>query len=185
MKSLNLASRPFRNDRLPSLLAVASLVVVLALSAYHLLLAREVMPDRTSGLTMKLGEMEAESARLRNEAASMRNEKPDPGALAQWTQLKDLVDRRVFSWTVLFSVLEDTLPDGVRLVTLQPTVEKGQVRLQITATARTFEEAMEFTRDLEDRPEFAEVWPTNRGSDPELEYRYDMKYLPPNPKPAM
>lgn len=193
MRSLNLATRPFRNERLPSMLAVVSLAAALLVSAYHVFLARDVMPDRTSALTMKLAEMEAESARLRTEAASLTGERPDAGALAEWTQLKDLVDRRVFSWSGLFVVLEDTLPDGVRLVNLTPKVEKGQVVLRINATARTFEEALEFMRALEERPEFSNVWPTTRGSGPEgVDYQYEMTYLPqphratasPAPSPA-
>ena len=103
------------------------------------------------------------------------------------------MDRRVFSWSGLFSVLEDTVPDGVRLLTLTPRVEKGQVTLQINAVARTFDEALEFMRALEERPEFSEVWPTSRLTDEDgVEYRYDMKYAPqprqaaapPAPSPA-
>ena len=192
MRSLNLASRPFRNERLPTVLALASLAGVLLLSTYHFFVARDVMPDRTSELTRRLAEMEAESARLRTEAAGLQGQKPDAGALAQWTKLKDLVDRRVFSWSGLFSVLEDTLPDGVRLVTLTPKVEKGQATLQINAVARTFDEALEFMRALEERPEFSEVWPTSRSTGEDgVEYQYDMKYAaqarpaaPPAPSPS-
>jgi hypothetical protein len=193
VRSLNLATRPFRNERLPSLLAALSLAGTLLATAYHVLLVRDVMPDRTSALTVQLAEMEAESARLRTEGAGLRGEKPDAATLAQWTRLKELVDRRVFSWSGLFAVLEDTLPDGVRLLALTPKVEKGQVTLQIHAVARTFDEALVFMRALEERPEFSSVWPTTRGSGPEgVEYQYEMTYLPraqkagasPAPEPA-
>ena len=178
MRALNLATRPFRNERLPSLLAVVALVCALGVSAYHVLLAREVMPDRTSGLNRKLAEMEAESARLRTEASALHVDRPDAAVLAQWTLLKDLVDRRVFSWSGLFAVLEDTMPDGVRLMSLSTNVAKGTVKLQIVAASRTFDEALAFMRALEDRPEFADVWPTQRTGADEPEYQYDMTYLP-------
>jgi Tfp pilus assembly protein PilN len=194
LRSLNLASRPFRNQRLPSLLAVVSLVAALVLTAYHVMLARDVMPDRTSALTMKLADMEAESGRLRTEARSLGDEKPDAASLAEWTRLKDLVDKRVFSWTSLFAILEDTLPDGVRLVSLSPKVEKGQVTLQIVAVSRTFEEALDFHRALEERPEFSQVWPQRRANPEQggIEYEYTMGYVPsahtavapPSPAPA-
>jgi hypothetical protein len=194
LRSLNLATRPFRNERLPTLLALVSVAAALLLSAYHVFLARDVMPDRTSALTMQLAEMEAENVRLRNEGDALRGVKTDSGALAEWSQLKDLVDRRVFSWSGLFSVLEDTLPDGVRLISLSPKVEKSQVTLQIVAVARTFEEAMGFTTALEERAEFSDVWPTARRTNEngEPEYQYDMRYLPqprkaagsPAPSPA-
>jgi Tfp pilus assembly protein PilN len=193
VRSLNLASRPFRNERLPTLLVLASLAAVLLITTYHVFLIRDVMPDRTSALTLKLGEMEAESGRLRAEAADSRVDGPDKATLARWTQLKDLVDRRVFSWSGLFSVLEDTVPSGVRLVSLSPAVKKGQVTLRISVLARTFEEALAFMRALEERPEFEEVWPTSRGStEAGLDYQYEMVYLPqprkagasPAPSPA-
>lgn len=184
MRSLNLATRPFRNERLPNLLAVAALVSALLLSAYHVLRARDVMPDRTSDLNRRLAELEAESSRLRADAAGLRTEKPEARALAEWTQLKDLVDRRVFSWSGLFAVLEETLPSGVRLLSLSPRVEKGHVTLQMNAVARTFEEAMAFQSALEERPEFADVWPTTRAGADEPEYQYDMTYVPQPRKPA-
>src|SRR4029450_12931704 len=99
---------------------------------------------------------------LRTDAAGLQTERPDAATVAQWTQIKDLVDRRVFSWSRLFSVLEDTMPDGVRLVSVTPKVEKGQATLQIIAVARTFAEAVAFMDALKARPEFSDVWPTQR-----------------------
>jgi Tfp pilus assembly protein PilN len=186
VRSLNLATRPFRNERLPSLLAAVSLAAALLVSAYHVFLARDVMPDRTSALTLQLGELEAESARLRTEAAGLAGEKPDKATLAEWTRLKDLVDKRVFSWSGLFSVLEDTVPKGVRLTSLTPRVEKGRVSLQINVVARTVDEALEFMHALEERPEFSEVWPNSRGNGAEgVEYQYEMRYQPQPRKAAV
>jgi Tfp pilus assembly protein PilN len=179
VKTLNLATRPFRNERLPTLLAAASLGAALALTGYHVLLARDVMPDRTSALTRKLAEMEEESARLRKEASEMRSGKTELADLAQWIEIKDLVDRRVFSWSGLFSVLEGTVPNGVRLVSVAPKVEKGKVSLRIEAVARTYDEARQFMTALIDRPEFSDVWPTRRTEeDGKTTYQFDMTYLP-------
>jgi hypothetical protein len=74
-----------------------------------------------------------------------------------------------------------------------PNVQKGQVTLRLTAVARTVDEALEFMRALEERPEFANVWPTSRGSGQEgFDYQYEMTYVPqprkaavsPEPSPA-
>jgi Tfp pilus assembly protein PilN len=162
MRTLNLASRPFRNERLPNVLAVVALVGVLAASAWHLFVARDVLPDRTSSLIHALGEREAESARLRSEEASLRALRPEGAAVAEWKLVKDLVDKRVFSWSGLFSVLEETLPDGVRLMALQPQVDDQGLSLSMQATARTHEEAMELMARLEERAEFEGVEPRNR-----------------------
>jgi Tfp pilus assembly protein PilN len=164
VRTLNLASRPFRNERLPNLLSVAALGATLVVSAWHLSVARDVLPDRTSDLVQKLTDLEGESGRLRTEDASLRALRPEKVALAEWKRVKDLVDQRVFSWSGLFAVLEETLPDGVRLRSLEPSVKDGEVTLAMTANARTHEEMMQMLSALEDRAEFAGVDPTDRNT---------------------
>jgi len=66
--------------------------------------------------------------------------------VAQWTLLKELVDRRTFSWTSLFSVLEQTLPPSVRLLTITPRLDKGVLRLELTAATRSYEAGYELMR---------------------------------------
>ncbi|MET0551572.1 MAG: hypothetical protein ABW221_00945 [Vicinamibacteria bacterium] len=184
---LNLATRPFRNERLPNLLAVVGLVAALAVSAWHLRVARDVLPDRTSTLIQTLGEREAESTRIRAEAAGLRALRPEAASVAEWKRVKDLVDQRMFSWSTLFSVLEETLPDGVRLQTLQPEARDGNVSVEMLATARTHEEAMLLMSKMEDRPEFAGVEPQSRTTQDDgtinLVIRVQ-RYLPQDAKPA-
>ena len=94
------------------------MIGVLAVSGWHVWVARDVLPDRTSSLIQALGEREAESARIRAEQASLRTLRPEAASVAEWKHVKDLVDQRMFSWSTLFAVLEETLPDGVRLEAL-------------------------------------------------------------------
>jgi Tfp pilus assembly protein PilN len=164
VRTLNLASRPFRNERLPNLLSLAALGAALVVSAWHLSIARDVLPDRTSDLVQKLTDLEGESGRLRAEDASLRALRPEKVALAEWKRVKDLVDQRVFSWSALFAVLEEALPDGVRLRSLEPTVRDGDVSISMRANARTHEEMMQMLSALEDRAEFAGVDPTDRNT---------------------
>jgi hypothetical protein len=93
---------------------------------------------------------------------SLRALRPEAASVAEWKHVKDLVDQRMFSWSQLFSVLEETLPDGVRLEALDPEAEDGRVSLQLEANARTHEEAMLLMSSMEDRPEFAGVQPRSR-----------------------
>jgi hypothetical protein len=184
---LNLATRPFRNERLPNLLALVAMIGVLAVSGWHLWLARDVLPDRTSSLIQALGEREAESARIRAEEVSLRALRPEAASVAEWKHVKDLVDQRMFSWSTLFSVLEDTLPDGVRLEALAPEAEDGRVSLQMEANARTHEEAMLLMSSMEARPEFAGVQPKSRTTledgTIQLSVRVE-RYLPQEAAPA-
>ena len=186
MRRLNLASRPFRNERLPNVLAVTALVAVLVVSAWHLVIARDVLPDRTSSLIQTLTEREAESGRLRAEDASLRALRPEGVAVAEWRLVKDLVDQRMFSWSTLFSVLEETLPDGVRLQSLSPAVDDGVMSLKMSAYARTHEEAMDLMVKMEARPEFEGVQPASRTTldDGSIALVCAVKrYLPPPPAP--
>jgi Tfp pilus assembly protein PilN len=187
VRRLNLASRPFRNERLPNVLAVTALLAVLAVSAWHLFIARDVLPDRTSSLIQTLTEREAESGRLRAEEASLRALRPEGSAVAEWKLVKDLVDQRMFSWSTLFSVLEETLPDGVRLQALDPQVEAGSMSLKMQAYARTHEEAMDLMVRMEERPEFEGVQPASRSTmdDGSILLVCNVKrYLPPPAAPA-
>jgi len=181
VRPLNLASEPFRNERLPSLLLGVAALGVFALTVQHALLLRQLLPARTSDARKEAAALEAESARLRAEARSPGGTRPQPAALAEWGFIKELVDRRAFSWTLLFSHLEAVLPDGVRLVSIAPTSRAGEVLLDVAAVARTPEDAREFVRRLEGREEFDDVYLRSEGESGEV--RFTMKYRPAPSRP--
>ena len=160
---------------------------MLVVSGWHLWVARDVLPDRTSSLIQALGEREAESARIRAEQASLRALRPEAASVAEWKRVKDLVDQRMFSWSTLFAVLEETLPDGVRLEALDPEAEDGKVSLQLEANARTHEEAMLLMSRMEERPEFAGVRPTSRTTEEDGSIHLSViveRYVPQEATPA-
>ena len=181
MKSLNLASQPFRNEALPAVLLVLGAVLLAGVTVRHALAIRRLLPDRTSAVHREAAALEAEAARLREESRAHRVTRPEPSALAQWTLLKDLVDKRAFSWTGLFSDLEEALPPGVRLLTISPEVERGVMLLELTAVARSYEQGIDLIRILEDRPEFADVLPVRRDAEEESRFEYKMRYVPQAP----
>jgi hypothetical protein len=185
MPPLNLASRPFRNERLPALLLALGFTAAGAITIKHVMAVRALMPGRTSALARQVKELEDERERLREGSSHLRAPRPEPAAVAQWGLLKELVDRRTFSWSGLFAVLEETLPKGVRLVSISPRIDRGERRLDLAAVARTNEDVLELIRVLEDRPEFDDVLPRNRaGEQSELTFRLTMKYTPP-PEPPV
>ena len=125
MRPANLARRPFVNERLPNLVFAVAAVLMLGLTVRHAFLVRALLPGRTSALHDEVTRLEEESRRLRAEQASLRGVLPDPKAVARWVVIKELVDRRAFSWTGLFGRLEERLPEGARLVSIAPGVRKG------------------------------------------------------------
>ncbi|PYQ03665.1 MAG: hypothetical protein DMF82_12615 [Acidobacteria bacterium] len=176
MRPLNLATEPFRNERLPVLALAVAAFAVMVLTVQHALILRELLPERTSGARREAAALDAESTRLRAEARGPRTPRPEPAGLAEWGLIKDLVDRRAFSWTLLFAHLEAVLPDGVHLVTIGPRVRKGEVLIDVAAVARTPEDAREFVRRLEGREEFDDVYLREEGDRGEV--RFTMKYRP-------
>jgi Tfp pilus assembly protein PilN len=188
MRPLNLASQPFRNERMPVLLLGVAAIAVLALTLQHALILSELLPAKTSGARKEAAALDAESARLRAEARSLSAPRAEPAGMAQWGLIKDLVDRRAFSWTLLFAHLESVLPYGVRLISIAPSVRKGEVLLDVAAEARRPEDAREFVRRLEGREEFDDVYLREEGDSGEV--RFTMKYrptgrsLPTKPTPA-
>jgi len=180
MRPLNLASQPFRNERLPAILFGAASVLLVAATIEHALVVRALLPARTSKLHKEVAALEAETERLRAEGRSLTAPKPDKQVIAEWNVLKDLVDRRTFSWTGLFARLEQVLPREVRLVSIAPNVEHGQVSLDITALARPSQVGLGLVGLLEQREEFEDVYPVSVSEQDGggAEFTYTMRYLP-------
>ena len=178
MKRLNLATRPFRNEALPALALGLAGVVLVLLTVQHALTIRALLPARTSAAHRKAEALEAEAARLREEARTQRVVQPESSVVTQWTLLKELVDRRAFSWTGLFGVLEQVLPPGVRLLSVSPRVERGAIVIELMASTRSYEDGLELIRVLEERPEFANVFPLSRSAEDDTRFRYTMRYVP-------
>jgi Tfp pilus assembly protein PilN len=187
MKPLNLATRPFRNEKLPQVLLGLASLLALAITALHARAIVRLLPGNTSKLAQEVASLEEDGRRLRQEASRLRSAKPDPKDAARWSALKDLVDQRVFSWTRLLAVLEESLPKGVRLVSISPKVRKGQFEVDLSTMCRSSPDTLELIATLEDRPEFDAVRPISR-RETEQGIAYDMalRYHPaasPPPRP--
>ena len=178
MRPLNLASRPFRNERLGEALFALGAAALLAVTVWHALVIRDLLPARTSGLHREVAALDAELEALRKEAASRPTETPPAPVLAQWALVKELVDRRTFSWAGLFASLEGVVPDDVRLTSISPTVRKGEVEIEVSAMVREPAAGWEFVRALQAHDEFHDVFPT---SEADREFRYKLRYRPRPP----
>jgi Tfp pilus assembly protein PilN len=176
VRPANLARLPFRNERLPNLLFALAAVALAALTVRHAFLVRALLPGRTSALHDEVTRLEAEAIRLRAEQASLRGVAPEPKALARWLVVKELVDRRAFSWTNLFARLEERLPEGARLVSITPNVRHGEIALDVQAVVRSPEVGWQFIRILEEGGDFADVFPLSEGQGGE--FHYTMRYRP-------
>jgi Tfp pilus assembly protein PilN len=155
---LNLATRPFRNERLPTLALWGVLAVLLGVTVKHGLVVADLLSARSVGLEREVRALDAEAEALRVERANLSMPDPDAATLRQWTVVRNLVDRRAFSWIELLARLEQLLPPGVHLVSIAPTIQKSQVVLEFTAVARTTEEGLELVKALQGRKDFSDVF---------------------------
>jgi Tfp pilus assembly protein PilN len=181
---LNLARRPFRNERLPTLLVGGACLALAVLTVRHALVARDLAPGRTRDVASEVVAMEREIQALRAESAGLRQLAAPPEALKEWAAVKRLVDRRMFSWTGLFGSLERALPPGVKLVSVSPTEEEGQTELALSAVGRGNEDALALMAALQSHEEFERAflrgWTAGREG---VDIMCTVRYVP-KPRPG-
>lgn len=175
----NLATRPFRNVRLPALLLGSGWLVLLVGCVFHALAIKALLPSETNALHNEVARLEQRRDKLEQRAQSFQRDVP-PAALKEWVFVKGLVDRRAFSWTQLLQDLEQALPDGARIDSLSHDQKDDQLTLVLEARFKGSDEGLELVRRLEARPEFAQVYPvgTGRSQEGEAQLRCRMLYLP-------
>lgn len=68
--------------------------------------------------------------------------------------LNSLIDERSLNWTQMFMDFEKVLPTGVRLISIEPAHEKGEVLVKLQIGAINDEAKLKFMRALESSPAF-------------------------------
>ena len=163
MLKTNLSTRPFYNERRVHLAAALVALVVVAFSVWNV--ARLVtLSSRRTALSTQIEADERAAADLRARAATLERG-VDMVALgtvaAEAREANTIVDRRRFSWTAFFNRLEETLPAGVMLESVAPTVDRGEVTVSMVVVARRAEDVDEFMERLEASGAFGGVSPVN------------------------
>jgi Tfp pilus assembly protein PilN len=159
MLRINLATRPFYNERGVHLALAGIGLALLAVTLFNVrawmgLSAREAeLTARTSQEELRARDLRQEAAKIRG---SIRQEELEAVLLAA-REANGLIDQRTFSWTELFNYLEATLPDGVMLTAVRPLVEEEQVRLTLAVIGRQVDDIDAFMSRLEETQAFREV----------------------------
>jgi Tfp pilus assembly protein PilN len=68
--------------------------------------------------------------------------------------LNSLIDERSFPWTKIFMDLEQTLPAGVRVVSISPRLQNGRAEVTLEVGAQSDESKIEFLKAMEKSKEF-------------------------------
>jgi len=69
--------------------------------------------------------------------------------------LNAMIQQRSFPWTKIFMDLEETLPAGVRVITIAPRLENGRVAVKLVIGALNDESKVKFLRALESSKQFS------------------------------
>ena len=148
---LNLATRQQENNR--PFLAAAALLGVFGLLLFALL-------SRAAYTSWHANrELRADTTRWEGQIRTDRQKQQDlasyfrtPSAeqiLDRSAFLNSLIDARSFPWTKIFMDLEQTLPPGVRVVTISPRLVKGRAEVTLEVGAQTDQEKIEFLEAIE------------------------------------
>jgi hypothetical protein len=161
MLRTNLSTRPFYNDRAVRAVLLALAIVAAAATAFN---AIRIITLMSSESTLGTNEASArrEAARLRREATRIRsqiNQEELDVVAAAAREANALIDRRAFSWTGLFTHFESTLPEDVRIRSVQPRLEQGVFAVTMTIEARRAEDVDAFIEALEGTGRFTDVLP--------------------------
>jgi hypothetical protein len=71
--------------------------------------------------------------------------------------LNSLIDERSFPWTKVFADLGETLPAGVRVVSISPRLDHGRALVKLTVSALTDDAKVKFLQTLERSKDFGEI----------------------------
>ena len=71
--------------------------------------------------------------------------------------LNALIEQRAFPWIKIFMDLERILPEGARVVSIEPKLEGDNVQLRVLVGATSDESKLKFLKALETSPEFSNI----------------------------
>ncbi len=160
---LNLARRPFRNERLPTIVLAVACVLLALLTVRHAFLARSLLPGGSGDAQALLAKLEGRLGAMRRESLELRQATASADKVKEWQVVRQIVDRRAFSWTALLAALERALPPGVRLRSVAPVVRSGRIEISLTATGRSVEDALALPTALQAQGQFEGAFLDNYG----------------------
>jgi len=163
----NFARAPFVNERLPRTVLALSIGAVAAVSLFHgvlltryLLREQESLDTRVEDLRRDISDTDA---RISSAQASLARNRTELGSV-QTQFLTTLFRRKSFSWTGLFNELEEITPPSVRITSIAPAEEEGEITVTMTVVGRTLSDVLEMVRGLESSSFFATIYPVDEAN---------------------
>lgn len=182
--STNLARRPFRNERLPWLLAGTLTLVALLVTVAHGRFVSRLVAGDEARTVLEVRQGEARIAQLERDIAQEPPVKVDGVEFARLRAYKELVDLRVFPWRPFLSALEEILSGDVRLIRISPAGPRGRegMLIELTGEARSKDAAFSFAEGLDASPLFSNSVLTSLSeTETETEFNIEVVFNPTIP----
>ena len=156
---LNLSTSPLESNRRFTLAAgvigtIAVLVLlVLSYRTFSVWRSDKVLRVRKDALELQIGKLQQQRQNL-----SGFFENPETVQRRQRAAyLNSLIQQRAFPWIKIFMDLERILPEGVRVVSIEPKLDGDIVKLNVLVGAMSDESKLKFLKALETSPEFSHI----------------------------
>jgi Tfp pilus assembly protein PilN len=156
---LNLSTAPQENRRpfIAATLVIGVLgvlaLVLLSRAAYNSWQSSRSERSQISAVETRIRESTIEQARL---AAYFQGAEPRD-VMDRANFLNSLIGERSFPWTRIFESLEQTLPDGVRVVSIAPKLVSGRAEVTLSIGAANDEQKIKFLRAMEKSKDFSNL----------------------------
>ena len=156
---INLASKPFINNRKFYTLSLVLILTFILLSAgnlYFYLAYRSRSIQLSQDLVMQ--ETEINDLERGQEQIWRRLQQPETEEfLALVDYLNPLITQRIFSWTQFLNYLEKLVPYNVQVLMITPQILGGEVIVEIICNAKSGSDYIQFVSQLESSASFYEV----------------------------
>ena len=184
MLRTNLSSRPFYNERLASFVIAVVGVVAIAVAVICVQQILTLSAARTR-LRDQIARDDAATGRADTQSVALQtaiNAKTLKGLAFSTQQANALIDERTFSWTVFFGLIEKTLPNDVRVVSIAPIIDKNGVLVLMTVVSKQPDDLATFITGLQGTGAFYDVLPRQEDATEDGMRRTSMeaRYLPPH-----
>ncbi len=156
---LNLSTSPLESNRRfalgASVIGTIAIIALLVLSyrTYSVWKSDKALRARQDGLELQIGKLQQQRQGL-----SQFFENPETVQRRQRAAyLNSLIQQRAFPWIKIFMDLERILPEGVRVVSIEPKLAGDTLQLTFFVGAMSDESKLKFLRALEKSPEFSHI----------------------------
>jgi type IV pilus assembly protein PilN len=156
---LNLATSPLESNRRFTVGALAmgclALVALLLLSwrAYGIWSADKAFRTRQASVESQIALLQQQRQTL----ASFFDQPETVRRRQRAAYLNALIQQRAFPWIKIFMDLERILPEGVRVVSIEPKLVGDNLELKFAVAALSDEGKLKFLKTLERSPEFSHI----------------------------